>query len=157
MEQKYFLSVSLNQGFFRDQSLSNGLPCVLAQVTCLACQRAKHAIRDIRKVPCLTDYVFSNYSQTCDSYNIRILFAIDRCLLSKSKFIFILLAFSLNSEMTFNIRSIFLCATTVLTETPKTFSRSEFYLSPCKINEDIMKVNGKIVAKKWWNLCKNTS
>ena len=97
---------------------------------------------------------FLNYSQTCDSYSIRVLFAMDRCLLSKRRFIFILSAFLLNSEIIFNIRSIFLCANAVLTETLKTFSRAEFYSALYKINENIMKVNEKIIAKNWWNLCK---
>ena len=57
----------------------------------------------------------------------------------------------------FNIRSIFLRATAVLTETLKAFSRAELYLAPYIINENIMKVDEKIVAKNWWNLCKNTS
>ena len=81
----------------------------------------------------------------------------DRCLLSKRRFIFILSAFLLNSEIIFNIRSIFLCATAVLTETLKKFSMPKFYLAPHKINENLIKVNEKIIAKNWWNLCKNTS
>ena len=100
---------------------------------------------------------FLNYSQTCDSYNKRVLFTIDSCLLSKSKFVFILSAFLLNSEIIFNIRSRFLCAPAVLTETLKTFSRAEFYSAFYKINENIMKVNEKLIAKDWWNLCKNAS
>ena len=35
--------------------------------------------------------------------------------------------------------------------------RMAFYLAPHKINENLMKVNEKIIAKNWWNLCKNTS
>ena len=128
---------------------------MLARVTCQACQRAKHAIRDMRTMP--NKLCFLNYSQTCDSYNIRILCAIERCLLSKSIFISILSAFLHNSEIIFNIRSILLCTAAVLTETLKTFSRAEFYLAPYKITENIMTVNEKIIAKKWWNLCKNTS
>ena len=81
----------------------------------------------------------------------------NRCLLSKRKFFFILSAFLLKSEIIFNIRSIFLCATAALTETRKTFSNAEFHLAPYKINENLMKVNEKIIAKYWWNLCKNTS
>ena len=92
---------------------------------------------------------FLNYSQTCDSYNIRVLFAIGRCLLSKSKFVYILSAFLLNSEIIFNIRSIFLCATAVLTETLNKFLMVEFYLTPHKINENLIKVNEKIIAKNW--------
>ena len=79
------------------------------------------------------------------------------CLLSKRKFIFILSAFLLNSEINFSIFSIFLCATAVLTEIFKTFSRAGFYLASYKTNENIMKVNEKITANNWWNLCKNTS
>ena len=79
------------------------------------------------------------------------------CLLSKRKLIFILSAFLLYSEINFNIFSIFLCATAVLTEILKTFSRAGFYLVSYKTNENIMKVNKKITAKNWWNLCKNTS
>ena len=81
----------------------------------------------------------------------------ERSLLSKRRFIFILSAFLLSSEIIFNICSIFLCTTAVLTETLKKFSMAEFYLIPHKINENIMKVNEKITAKNWWNLCKNTS
>ena len=121
-------------------------------VACLACQLAEHAISAMPDELC-----FLNYSQTCDSYNIRVLFAMDRCLLSKRRFIFILSAFLLNSEIIFNIRSIFLCATAVLTETLKKFSMPKFYLAPHKINENLIKVNEKIIAKNWWNLCKNTS
>ena len=29
----------------------------------------------------------------------------------------------------------------------------EFYLAPHKINENLMKVNEKIIAKSWSNLC----
>ena len=105
----------------------------------------------------LDELCFLNYSQTCNSYNIRVLFAMDRCLLSKRRLIFILSAFLLNSEIIFNIRSIFLCATAVLTETLKKFSMPKFYLAPHKINENLIKVNEKIIAKNWWNLCKNTS
>ena len=128
---------------------------MLARVACLACQRAKHAIRDMSTMP--DKLFFLNYSQTYDSYNIRILFAIDRCLLSKSIFISILSEFVHNSEIIFNIRSILLCTAAVLTETLKTFSRAEFYLAPYKITENIMTVNEKIIAKKLWKLCKNTS
>ena len=144
-ERKYFLSVSLNHGFVRDKSLGNGLSCAVAQVACLA----EHAISAMPDELC-----FLNYSQTCDSYSIRVLFAMDRCLLSKRRFIFILSAFLLNSEIIFNIRSIFLCANAVLTKTLKTFSRAECYSALYKINENIMKVNEKIIAKNWWNLCK---
>ena len=72
----------------------------------------------------------------------------DRFLLSKSKFIFILSALLLKSEIIFNIRSIFLCAAAVLIETPKKFSMAEFYLAPHKINKNLMKVNEKIIAIK---------
>ena len=93
-EQKYFLSVCLNQEFVRDKSLSNGLSCVLARVACLACQRAKHAIRDMRPISAMPDQLyFLNYSQIRYFNNIRTFFAIDRCLPSKSKFIFILSTF----------------------------------------------------------------
>ena len=136
----------------------NGLSCALARVACLACQHAEHTIRDMRTISAVPDELcFLNYSQTCDSYNIRVLFAMDRCLLSKRRFIFILSAFLLNSEIIFNIRSIFLCANAVLTKTLKTFSRAECYSALYKINENIMKVNEKIIAKNWWNLCKNRS
>ena len=135
--------------------MSNGLSCELARVACLACQRTKHAICDMCTINAMPDELcFLNYSQTCDSYNIRVLFAIGRCLLSKSKFVYILSAFLLNSEIIFNIRSIFLCANAVLTKTLKTFSRAECYSALYKINENIMKVNEKIIAKNWWNLCK---
>ena len=70
---------------------------------------------------------------------------------------FILFAFLLNSEIIYNIHSIFLCTTALLTETAKTFSSAEFYLAPYNINENIMKLNEKITGKNWWNLCKNTS
>ena len=138
--------------------MGNGLSCALARVACLACQHAEHTIRDMRTISAVPDELcFLNYSQTCDSYNIRALFAMDRCLLSKRRFIFILSAFLLNSEIIFNIRSIFLCANAVLTKTLKTFSRAECYSALYKINENIMKVNEKIIAKNWWNLCKNRS
>ena len=138
--------------------MGNGLSCALARVACLACQHAEHTIRDMRTISAVPDELcFLNYSQTCDSYNIRVLFAMDRCLLSKRRFIFILSAFLLNSEIIFNIRSIFLCANAVLTKTLKTFSRAECYSALYKINENIMKVNEKIIAKNWWNLCKNRS
>ena len=45
----------------------------------------------------------------------------------------------------------------MLTGTLKTFSMAEFYLAPHKINENLLKVNEKIIAKSWWNLCENTS
>ena len=138
--------------------MGDGLSCALARVACLACQHAEHTIRDMRTISAVPDELcFLNYSQTCDSYNIRVLFAMDRCLLSKRRFIFILSAFLLNSEIIFNIRSIFLCANAVLTKTLKTFSRAECYSALYKINENIMKVNEKIIAKNWWNLCKNRS
>ena len=138
--------------------MGNGLSCALARVACLAYQHAEHTIRDMRTISAVPDELcFLNYSQTCDSYNIRVLFAMDRCLLSKRRFIFILSAFLLNSEIIFNIRSIFLCANAVLTKTLKTFSRAECYSALYKINENIMKVNEKIIAKNWWNLCKNRS
>ena len=78
-------------------------------------------------------------------------------MLSRRRFIFILSAFVLNSEIIFNIHSLFLCPTAVLTETLKKFSMAEFYLASRKINENLMKVNEKIIAKDCWNLCKNTS
>ena len=111
-------------------------------VACLTCQRAEHAISAMPDKLC-----FLSCIQTCDFYNIRVLFAMDRCLLSKRRFIFILSAFLLNSEIIFNIRSIFLCATTVLTETLKKFSMAKFYLAPHKINENLMKVDEKICVK----------
>ena len=45
----------------------------------------------------------------------------------------------------------------VLTKTLKIFSMAEVYLASHKINENIMKVNEKIIAKNWWHLCKSTS
>ena len=123
---------------------------MLAQVACLACPHAEHTIHDMCTISAMPDELcFLNYSETCDSYNIRVLFAIGRCLLSKSKFVYILSAFLLNSEIIFNIRSIFLCATAVLTETLNKFLMVEFYLTPHKINENLIKVNEKIIAKNW--------
>ena len=125
---------------------------VSSMPTCQACYtwHAYYKYHAWRALLCVL-----NYSQTCDSYNIRIFFAIDRCLLCKSKFIFILSEFLLNSEIIFNIRSIFICATAALTETFETFSRAELCWAPYKTNENIVKVKEKIITKNWWNLCKN--
>ena len=131
---------------------------MLARVACLACQRAEHTIRDMRTISVMpVELCFLNYSQTCDSYNIRVLFAMDRRLPSKRRFVFILSVFLLNFDIICNIRSVFLCAIAILPETLKKYSMAEFYLAPYKIYENLMKVNEKIIAKNLWNLCKNIS
>ena len=131
---------------------------MLARVACLACQRAEHTIRDMRTISVMAvELCFLNYSQTCDSYNIRVLFAMDRRLPSKRRFVFILSVFLLNFDIICNIRSVFLCAIAILPETLKKYSMAEFYLAPYKIYENLMKVNEKIIAKNLWNLCKNIS
>ena len=131
---------------------------MLARVACLACQRAEHTVRDMRTISVMpVKLCFLNYSQTCDSYNIRVLFAMYRCLPSKRRFAFILSAFLLDFYIIFNIRSVFLCATAILTETLKKYSMVEFYLASYKIYENLMKVNEKIIAKNLRNLCKNIS
>ena len=51
---------------------------MLARVACLACQRAEHTVRDMRTISVMpVKLCFLNYSQTSDSYNIRVLFAMD--------------------------------------------------------------------------------